>query len=218
MRWLCLIVTTTAVAALAAGCGGDAKSAGPAGSPDNPLVAKPQPAATGKDADARTKTAGRNNEAAPPARAGARNGGVAANGGKHSADAPGYEKLVERQTRKPTSRFTPCNLVTTAEASAIVGGPVQAPLEAPQGPTCIYRSSSGKDFVTVAVQAVAFKKVQRQIRHPQQVAISDRTAWCGRYGQPMLYLPLSRNRVLSISAPCDVAKQFASKAVARLSR
>lgn len=188
MRWLTLIALMTAAALLSA-CGDASKPAAPPGSPENPLGAE-----TGQ----KSKT-GRSNEA---------------NAG--SSQALGYRKLVERQSSNPRARFTPCNLVTRGQAKAILGGPVQALLEAPQGPTCIYRSKSGKSFVTVAVQPLDFNRVTKQIRRRQAVDVADRRAYCGLQGQPMLYVQLSRERVLSIAAPCPVARQFATRAVARL--
>ncbi len=91
-----------ALAALLAACGGQSKPAAAPGSPERPLVAQ-----TPQDA----LTSGRLNEAAPAAK------GTTAEGAKPKADAqPGYQKLVERQGSKPRSRFTPCNLVTKAQA------------------------------------------------------------------------------------------------------
>lgn len=130
---------------------------------------------------------------------------------------PGFKALVERQTSKPRSRFTPCNLVTAAQARAIIGAPMLDPIEAPQGPTCIYRSRDGKSFVTLGVQSLDFqKKVKPRLKLSHRIAVASRTAYCGTYGQPMLYLPLSGGRVLSIAAHCAVAKQFAAKAVRQL--
>jgi hypothetical protein len=106
--------------------------------------------------------------------------------------------------------------VTKAQAGAIVGAPLQDPLEAPQGPTCIYRSRDGKRFVTLAVQPVAFSKLKRQMHQRRQVAVSNKTAFCGMLGQPILYVPLSGSRVLSVAAPCQVARKFAARAVQRL--
>jgi hypothetical protein len=188
VRLLCLIALVTA-AALVSACGGSDKA--PPGSPQNPMVGKPTQAAPG----------GRSNE-----------------GQAHSqaSSEPGYQKLVERQSSKPASRFTPCNLVSRAQAKAILGGPVQAPFEAPQGPTCIYRRQGGKTFITLAVQPLDFDRVKKQMRSRQAVEVGNRSAYCGTYGQPMLYVSLSGRRVLSIAAPCDVAKQFAARAVARL--
>ena len=99
------------------------------------------------------------------------------------------------------------------------GRPVQAPVEAPQGPTCIYRPREGErlrhrgdagDATFEPAQAAACAELRR-------VAVSDRIAYCGTYGQPMLYVPLPRGRVLSIAAPCDVAQRFAAQAIRHLS-
>jgi hypothetical protein len=195
VRLPCLIALVL-MAALLSACGAESKPPAAPGTPDNPLVAQATPDAI---------TAGRANEAASAGRKAPK-----------AAEQPGYQKLVERQGRKPSSRFTPCNLVTKAQAHAIVGAPIQDPLEAPQGPTCIYRSQDGKSFVTLSVQTLEFSKLKRQIRKPRTVGVSNRTAYCGTYGQPMLYVPISSGRVLSIAAPCAVAKQFAITAVRRL--
>ncbi|HSS56488.1 MAG TPA: hypothetical protein VLK59_00665 [Solirubrobacteraceae bacterium] len=196
------LIALLLMAALLAACGGQSKPAAVPGSPERPLVAQ-----TPQDA----LTSGRLNEATPAAK------GTAAEGAKPKADAqPGYQKLVERQGSKPRSRFTPCNLVTKAQAGAIVGAPLQDPLEAPQGPTCIYRSKDGKRFVTLAVQSVPFSKLKHRMHKRQQVAVSNKTAFCGMLGQPILYVPLSGSRVLSVAAPCQVARKFAARAVLRL--
>jgi hypothetical protein len=196
------LIALLLMATLLAACGGQSKPKPPAGSPDNPLVAQ---------APQDTVTQGRLNEAAPAAK------GAGAEGATSKAAAqPGYQKLVERQGSKPRSRFTPCNLVTKAQAGAIVGAPLQDPLEAPQGPTCIYRSQDGKRFVTLAVQSVPFSKLKHQMHKRQQVTVSNKTAFCGMLGQPILYVPLSGSRVLSVAAPCQVARKFAARAVPRL--
>jgi hypothetical protein len=174
-------------------CGGSSKPAPAPGSPDKPLVA--QRTQLGAAA-----ASGRSNEgAAAPTQA-----------------KPGYESLVRKQSSHPRSRFTPCNLVTAAQARAIVGAPMLNPVEAHQGPTCIYRSRNGKSMVTLAVQAFDFKKLKPHIHQRQRVALGARTAYCGTYGQPMLYAPLADGRVLTVAAQCAVAKQFASRAVRQL--
>jgi hypothetical protein len=179
-------------------CGGDdSKSSAAPGSPENPLVAQQGPAALGE----------RSNEAAaaaPGAPAGAKE------------TQPGYEGLLKSQSGRPRTRFTPCNLVSEDEAQAIFGSATAAPLEARQGPTCIYRTRSGKGFVTLAVQSVRFEQIRPLLRQPRQVAVSDRVAYCGQHGQPMLYMPLSGSRVLSVAGPCPVAARFAAKAAERL--
>jgi hypothetical protein len=192
VRLLCLVALTGMAATLTA-CGGDSEPAAAPGSAERPLVAE-QTRLGGAVAD------GRSNEAAASA----------------SQATPGYDKLLKQQSRHPRSRFTPCNLVTAAQARAIIGAPLQEPIEAPQGPTCVYRSRNGKSFVSVAVQTLDFNKLKSRLRVGHRVDVSNRTAYCGTYGQPMLYVPLSHGRVLSVAAHCAVAKQFAIRAVRQL--
>lgn len=189
----------TLAGTLLAACSGDDSAKAPPGSPENPLVAQQEP----------EPASDRSNEAATD------KGGATTDGAKKTK--PGYEGLVNNQTKSPPrSRFTPCNLVSKAEAGAIFGGATQDPLEAAQGPTCIYRTERGKGFVTVAVQSVSFEELRGALGQPREVHVSDRTAYCGQYGQPVLYVPLARGRVLSVAGPCPVATQFAAKAVPRL--
>jgi hypothetical protein len=224
MRIACALALAITTALLAA-CGSDPASKAP-GSPENPLVATPAQEGT---SGAGT---GRSNESAASARAkgsdrsgsGAPAGGSKSSspGGSDSSQAPadpkpGYKKLVEQQSSKPEGRFTPCNLVSQAQAAAIVGGTIKPLVEAPQGPTCIYRSATGKQFITVSVQSADFARIKRQLHRRSEFSLNDATAYCGTYGQPMLYVPLSGGRVLSVAAPCGVAKQFAAKAIPRLS-
>jgi hypothetical protein len=140
---------------------------------------------------------------------------AAASPGKAEA-RPEYEQLLDGQKRHPRSRFTPCNLVTVGQARAILGAPMREPTEAPQGPTCIYRTRTGKSFVTVALQSVDFKTLRPQLHLRHRVDVSNRTAYCGTFGQPMLYVPLSQGRVLMVAAQCSVAKRFALRAVRQL--
>ena len=146
-----------------------------------------------------------------------RQGERANEGAAAAEEEPGFQALLENQRQKPAeSRFTPC-LVSRSQARAFLGAPVVAPVEAPQGPTCIYRTQSGKSFVTLAVQSLDIDQLRRELQLPRTLAIADRRAYCGRHGQPMLYVSLSGNRVLSVGAPCAVARRFATTAVARLS-
>jgi hypothetical protein len=128
----------------------------------------------------------------------------------------GSEALPRRARGRLHGGATPCDLVTAAQARAILGAPMREPVEAAQGPTCIYRTRDGRAFVTVAVQTLEFAKLRPHLRLARRVAVSGRTAWCGTYGQPMLYVPLSRGRLLSIAARCAVARRFAIRAVPQL--
>jgi Protein of unknown function (DUF3558) len=130
---------------------------------------------------------------------------------------PGYNALVQRQkSGKPGHRFSPCTLVTKAQARAILGAAMADPVEAPQGPTCIYRSKRGDQFVTLAMQETQLSKLRRSLKGDRAVKVAKRTAYCGTYGQPMLYLPVSNGRVLTVTAPCKVASGFAATAARRL--
>ena len=131
--------------------------------------------------------------------------------------SPAIEKLVEQQSRKPAKRFTPCNLVTEAQARAIVGAPIEQPFEAPAG-SDLHLPQPGRQELRHGRGAVASTSTSssRSSSSAGALTSSDRTAYCGHFGQDMLYVPLSRGRVLSVAAPCDVARQFAAKAVQRL--
>ena len=173
-----------------AGCGGE--TAAPKGSPENPMQAS-KPSTT--------------------------KGSAREPGGSSSQQKLGYKALLKHQTSEATgTRFTPCSLVTRAQARAILGQPVLLPSEAPQGPTCIYRAAKGKGFVTLAVQPVSFAKAKRNLDKPTKVDLGTRTGVCGKYGQTMLYAPLPQGRMLTVAAECSVAKRFAAQAVRSLNR
>jgi hypothetical protein len=191
------LLVLAALSGVLAACGEDpAENAAP-GSVANPLVSghEEQAAATKVDRAERS-------DAAP--------------GGAEDNDAtPGYADLVERQSSRPRTRFTPCDLVSRTRAQTILETPLLEPIEAPMGPTCIYRSRSGKEFVTVVVQRI--DEVRSELPGRKRVTVADRTGYCAPQGQPMLYVPLPDNRVLAIAAPCDVARRFAASALPRLS-
>jgi hypothetical protein len=130
--------------------------------------------------------------------------------------ANGFEDIVAQQQAEPEQRQSPCALVTKAQAQAILGVRLMDPLEAPQGPTCIYRDRGGDAFVTVAVQGQRFSRLRGDLERAQRVAVGDRDAYCGVHGAPTLYLPLERDRVLSVTGQCDVATRFARRAASRL--
>jgi hypothetical protein len=176
-------------------CGGSEAKPAP-GTPTNPLTAtRPDPGSTATAPGAAKVPSGEPSSAAA---------------------APNYEALLERQKAKPQERFTPCNLVTRSEAEDIIGKRMQAPFEAQQGPTCIYRPHSGSELVGLTVQQTDFDTIKRQIEDLRRADVSGRKAYCGTYGQPMLYLPLSDGRLLSVNAKCNVARGFATKALRHL--
>jgi hypothetical protein len=136
--------------------------------------------------------------------------------GAAGAGEPGFSALLEQQSGKPRDRFSPCNLVSRRQAGTLLGEAVRAPVEAPQGPTCVYRTERGNRLVTVAVQALPFDRVARKVRDSQRVQLARHTAVCGTFGQPVVYVELPRRRVLSITAPCAVGLRFATTALREL--
>lgn len=117
---------------------------------------------------------------------------------------------------KATGQTDPCNLVSKADAQAIIGRTIATPQEAPLGPTCIYQPLDAKGSVTVAVESIDFAKLRPQIRKRIQIPIGGRAAYCGDYGRPTTFVPLANGRVLNVTAPCAVGIRFAEKALPRL--
>jgi hypothetical protein len=107
--------------------------------------------------------------------------------------------------------------VSRRQAGDLLGEAVRAPVEAPQGPTCVYRTEGGDRLVTVAVQALPFDRAARRLRDSQRIRLARHAAVCGSTGQPVVYVELPRRRILSIAAPCAVGLRFATTALRRLS-
>jgi hypothetical protein len=228
MRLISLLGAPAAAAVLlAAGCGGSDDPA--PGSAQNPMVATTQAKALPKAADRKAARVSESADASGAkvssqkgaAKASADGAPASATGGGEAGSAsksgsPNYEALLAQKGSPKGSRFTPCNLVSQRRAEAILGGKVAEPLEAPQGPTCIYRTVSGKSFVTIAVQGTSFAKLRKQLVKPEPVTVQGRAGYCGKLGQPMLYVPLGTRKLLTVAAPCDIAKAFAATAVQRL--
>jgi hypothetical protein len=224
MRRRCLILLLTASTVALAACGGDSETAAP-GTPGNPLKALPNPASTrvpptDETGRAATSKSSARDETRPPSQIAAQKATQARNEAARGRRAE--QKLAARiGSRKQRGSTTPsakrpCSLVTKAQAQSIIGVPILEPLEAPQGPTCIYQSKTRKQYVTLTVQTSDFARLKAQVRKRQSVVVSTRTAVCGTYGRPMLYLPLAGGRVLSVAGPCGVASRFAAKAVPHL--
>jgi hypothetical protein len=129
------------------------------------------------------------------------------------ADSPGH---ANTNARPASLRSDPCMLVSRAEAQTILGGPIKSPVEAPLGPTCIYRSAGTKSVVTITVESTNFAAIRAHIRHRTQHDVGGHTAYCGIYGQPTAFVPLAGGRILSITAPCAIGIRFAAKALPRL--
>jgi hypothetical protein len=112
----------------------------------------------------------------------------------------------------------PCSLVSRGQAQDILGGSLQKPVEAAQGPTCIFRSNDGKRFVTLAVQTRDVDALTRQVKGRQPMEVGSRDGFCSVQGQPTLYVPLTADQVLTVTAPCLMAEELARRALRRLER
>jgi hypothetical protein len=136
--------------------------------------------------------------------------------GKGPLPARSNEVNAGSEAASGSSPKAPCRLVTRSQAQTILGQTVQKPVEAPQGPTCIFRSDDGKQFVTLAVQQRSVKDLMREVGKREAVKVNDSVGFCGRKGQQTLYVALSPQRVLSVGAPCEVAQEFAERAMRQL--
>ena len=224
-----VIVVAIVVTALASRSGEPARSHA-AGSPAHPLTATTSTGAASSDETGTTGGKPSRSGAAPaPGESGqgAQTGGqtvappTTGSGapGKPAAKAPA-EQSQPRSERKqkalPPSARRPCSLVTQSEAERIVGAPLVVPIEAPQGPTCIYQTRSQKLQVTLTVQHVRLGEVLPALRGSHRRAVAGHDAYCGRYGRSLIYVPLDRGRVLTVTAACTRASAFAERALSRL--
>jgi hypothetical protein len=112
----------------------------------------------------------------------------------------------------------PCTLVSRSQAQAILGRHLDAPVDAPQGPTCIYRARGSSGQITLAVDSTEFSTVkpQAQLKDRMSLTVAGHAAFCGSAGGPKLILPLSVAKFVVITAPCPVAAAFAVRALSRL--
>lgn len=112
-------------------------------------------------------------------------------------------------------QLNPCTLVTLSEAGGMAG-PIAGLVEAPKGPTCIYKRGNSKSEITLTVEHGSFSGVTNQMTNGQPFTMGTHSAVCGQMGPQMLFLSLAGGQVLQVTAPCPIAKQFAGKALSRL--
>jgi hypothetical protein len=115
-----------------------------------------------------------------------------------------------------TTHLNPCTLVSLSEAAAITGGPIAGRVEAPLGPTCIYKRADSKADITLAVEPTSFARITHGMTKPTRVLVEGRGAYCGKLGVQMLFVPLPDGTVLNVTAPCAIAQRFAATALGRL--
>ena len=92
------------------------------------------------------------------------------------------------------------------------------PVDAPQGPTCIYEQLHAKRQITIAVESTPFSKVkpQAQLQDRISLEIAGHAAYCGTSGEQTLIVPLPDDRFLAVAAPCPIAASLATTALSRI--
>lgn len=137
--------------------------------------------------------------------------------GHHVQQAKSTASSNDDQSSTSTVGVNPCRLVTAPEARSITAGGVAGITEAPLGPTCIYHSTKAKGpNITMTVETMKLAQVTQRLSGKAQFSIKSHPAYCGKLGTPMLFVPLANGQVLNVVAPCSVARQFASVALAHL--
>jgi len=111
----------------------------------------------------------------------------------------------------------PCRLVTQAQAASALHVALQAPREAPLGPTCVLQAKSGPVVGTLAVQRGDLSQVSARAVGLMMATEAGRATYCGTLGQPTLWAPLDSGSMLVISAPCNDARALAAIALRRIS-
>ena len=115
----------------------------------------------------------------------------------------------------PITAPNPCRLITQHEAASILGGAVRQ-TEAPLGPTCIMKVAQRKQVITLAVEVVSVKSQVKYMRAVQTATIGGHQTYCGKLGQPQLYLTLRGGKAIAVTAPCTVARALAATALSHL--
>lgn len=124
--------------------------------------------------------------------------------------------INDDNTGATSHQLNPCSLVTLPQAQSFTGSAISSRFEAPQGPTCIYKPANAKTEVTLAVESMAVSQVTDHLSQRQKLTVGGHTAYCGKLGRQLLVVPLAGGQLLSVSAPCSVARQFAVVALGHL--
>lgn len=134
-------------------------------------------------------------------------------GGEINDDNPGNADVGSNPA---AGENDPCELVSRAQAEAVLGRAIAPPQEAPLGPTCIYQPLGAKSFVTVAFAGIDLAQVRDEVHHLTRVNVDGHTGYCGVYGQPTTFVPVASGKLLSVTAPCGIGRLFAARALLRL--
>lgn len=234
MRCAVALSAAGAFAVSAAGCGGAAASrAGSGGTSTSRQASDGAPVQTARATPSLSNADIGGGQAAPAAgkktahkdgtEASQRSGGAIAQApprittGHHIQHAkPTPATSSDDENTQPTNQPNPCALVTLREARLISNGAITAQVEAPLGPTCIYRGTRPKADVTLVVETTRLAQIARRLPRKAEITVGGRRGYCGRLGTEALYLPLAGGRLLAVTAPCPVARRFAAFALNRI--
>jgi hypothetical protein len=207
-------IATLCSVALLAGCGGssDQKAAAQQG--------RQTPLESGADVQQRSS-------AGSQGAAGGTDNGRASGAGQNGSGDRRSSPVVQKARPTPATtrddltktvvpQFNPCTLVSLSEARSITGGAITARFEAPQGPTCIYRRADTPSEVTIAIVSANLSQVTHRMSKTHVLRVGRRRGYCGQLGTEMLVVPLPGARLLHITAPCSVARRFATEALRRV--
>lgn len=109
---------------------------------------------------------------------------------------------------------SPCGLISAKQAQAITGETLASKTEAPLGPTCIFAFHGQLSSVTLVIERAVIQTFLRQMPHPERVDVAGLPAYCGTLGSAVLLVALPKGGVLSVTAPCPIARAFAARALA----
>lgn len=215
-RSLAGIVTAGATLLAIAGCGGSSHSSDVTTQKGRPTQGQSN-ADIGSAAAQITPAAGGTRGSRHPSRRSHRPSGNAVIGPagrvQRARETPGSSD-DDVSTRTPGLK--PCTLVKLAEARSITRGAITGVSEAPLGPTCIYKLGRSKTNITLVVETLRFSQIAHQMAKPAKLTVAGHKAYCGRLGLQMMFVQLTRDRTLNVTASCPVAKRFAAVALQRL--
>jgi hypothetical protein len=110
----------------------------------------------------------------------------------------------------------PCALVSTATARAVIRARILSRIEAPLGPTCIFKLAHSRQITIAVEQQVSLSSVTKTLGKRKTVTVAGRPGYCRTRGLQTLFVSLHSGGVLNVTAPCPVAKRLAAKALTRL--
>ena len=114
-------------------------------------------------------------------------------------------------------KTNPCKLVPVGSASTILHAHVTE-IDAPLGPTCIFKLRGRKQTYTLAIEAISVSATVRKMKHVSKFKLTGHSAYCGRLGTDVLLVALPHRQALDVHAPCRAARGLASVALPHIEK